>query len=102
MQNIFYNKSLLNTYSYTYNGVALHKWVAIAKQTLSEFNLSANFEYEPIWCESRKHFALEFVKKIYAAKLAADKNFEDLNKKMSNQHQGLCLLIDFLLRNIDT
>ncbi|XP_073943929.1 sphingomyelin phosphodiesterase 4 [Choristoneura fumiferana] len=82
-----FNSSALDQ-SYTYNGIALHKWVAIAKQALSELNLSTNFEYEPIWGENNKQKSEEFVKKIISAKLGSEKNIEQLSKKIHQQHQG--------------
>ncbi|RVE53067.1 hypothetical protein evm_002365 [Chilo suppressalis] len=74
--------------SYIYNGVALHKWVPIAKQSLSEINLSANYEYDPVWSESKKQFALEFLRKIMSSKIQGEKNLEELNKRLNKQHQG--------------
>lgn len=75
-------------YSYTYNGIALHKWVAIAKQALSELNLSTNFDYDPIWGVDNKPKSEEFVKKIISAKLTSEKNIELFSKKIHQQHQG--------------
>ncbi|KAM3963113.1 sphingomyelin phosphodiesterase 4 [Aphomia sociella] len=83
-----FNNSALEQ-SYTYNGVALHKWVAIAKQALSELNLTANYEYEPIWSDNKKQFALEFVKRILTAKMISEKNLEELCKRISRQNQGV-------------
>ncbi|CAH2086421.1 unnamed protein product [Euphydryas editha] len=74
--------------SYTYNGVAMNKWVAIAKQAISELNMAATFEYDPIWCEHKKHFMLEFLKRIISAKHVADKNFENYSTKLNQQNQG--------------
>ncbi|KAL4710747.1 hypothetical protein ACJJTC_004392 [Scirpophaga incertulas] len=85
---VSFNSSALD-HSYTYNGVALHKWVAVAKQALSELNLSPNYEYDPIWSENKKGFSIEFVKKIMTAHLVADKNLDDLTKKMQSQHKGV-------------
>lgn len=51
--------------------------------------MSTSFEYEPIWSESKQQLAVDFVKKICAAKLAADKNYEELANKINSQHQGL-------------
>ncbi|CAB3260900.1 unnamed protein product [Arctia plantaginis] len=45
--DINYNPGL--EHSYTYNGIPLHKWATIAKQAISELNLAANYEYEPVW-----------------------------------------------------
>lgn len=78
----------MSSCSYTYNGIALYKWVTIAKQALSELNLSANCEYNPIWSENRKTFAMEFVKKIHAAKIVAEKNVEDFDKRLNQQNPG--------------
>ncbi|XP_031768338.2 sphingomyelin phosphodiesterase 4 [Galleria mellonella] len=75
--------------SYTYNGVALHKWVAIAKQALSELNLSANYEYDPIWSDNKKQYAMEFVQRILAAKSISEKNFDEICKRISQQNQGI-------------
>ncbi|XP_013195919.2 sphingomyelin phosphodiesterase 4 [Amyelois transitella] len=75
--------------SYTYNGIPLHKWVAIAKQAVSELNLSTNFEYDPIWGENKKPFAMDFIKKILAAKIISERNLEDISRKMNQKHQGL-------------
>ncbi|XP_028173889.1 sphingomyelin phosphodiesterase 4 [Ostrinia furnacalis] len=86
-QNNSYNSSF--DQSYTYNGIALHKWVAIAKQAISEFNLSANYEYEPIWSENKKQLSLDFLKKIYTAKLAAEKNLEDVSRRINEQQEGV-------------
>ncbi|KAL0842129.1 hypothetical protein ABMA28_014307 [Loxostege sticticalis] len=89
--------------SYTYNGVALNKWVAIAKQAISEFNHTANFEYEPIWSENKKPFSMDFLKKIYSAKLAAEKNFEDVTARLNKQHEGVWASIKhwFMMGNYD-
>jgi hypothetical protein len=87
----FWNDSvsfIIHYSSYMYNGVALQKWVAIAKQAISELNLSANYEYDPVWSESKKHFAIEFVKKIVSTNLQAVKNLEEMNKKLNKQHEG--------------
>ncbi|XP_013182341.1 PREDICTED: sphingomyelin phosphodiesterase 4, partial [Papilio xuthus] len=73
-------------HSYTYNGISLSKWVAIAKQSISELNVTANFEYCPIWSENKKSYMMEFIKKIHTAKLIAEKNVEEFNKRI-NQHQ---------------
>lgn len=75
-------------YSYTYNGVSLHKWVTIAKQAISEFNLSANFEYEPIWSDSMRMFASELVKKIISAKQTAENNVQEFNRRLRLRNQG--------------
>ncbi|XP_026494913.2 sphingomyelin phosphodiesterase 4 [Vanessa tameamea] len=74
--------------SYTYNGVALSKWVAIAKQSISELNMAATFEYDPIWSENKNIFMLEFVKRILSAKHTADKNLENYSNKLNQQNQG--------------
>lgn len=74
--------------SYTYNGVSLQKWVAIAKQAISEFNMPENFEYKPIWNDNMRSFALEFVKKIISAKTIAEKNVEEFSKKIDMSNQG--------------
>ncbi|CAH2073815.1 unnamed protein product, partial [Iphiclides podalirius] len=91
-ENNYNNNSTLDQ-SYTYNGIALYKWVTIAKQALSELNLSANFEYNPIWTENRKTLAMEFVKKIHTAKIAAEKNVEELDKKLNCQNPGIWTMI---------
>lgn len=52
-----------NYHTFLYNGVPLNKWMAIAKQAISELNLSPNFEYEPIWCDAVQLLATEFIKK---------------------------------------
>ncbi|XP_063359405.1 sphingomyelin phosphodiesterase 4 [Cydia amplana] len=83
-----YNTSALDS-SFSYNGMALHKWVAIARQAISELNMSPNFEYEPIWSENKKQNSLDFVKKIVAAKLASEKHLQELEKRMNQQHKGL-------------
>lgn len=63
--------------------------MAIAKQAISEFNHTANFEYEPIWSENKKSFSMDFLKKIYSAKLAAEKNFEEVTARLNKQHEGI-------------
>ncbi|CAG9783779.1 unnamed protein product [Diatraea saccharalis] len=75
-------------HSYTYNGVTLHKWVAVAKQALSELNLSSNYEYDPVWSESKKQFALEFLRKIISSRVQGEKILEELKKKLNKQHLG--------------
>lgn len=85
--DISYNNSGLEQ-SYTYNGVPLHKWVTIAKQSTSELNLSANYEYEPIWVDNR-YFATELVKKIISAKLASETYVQELTKKIYLRNQGI-------------
>ncbi|XP_039747196.1 sphingomyelin phosphodiesterase 4 isoform X2 [Pararge aegeria] len=75
--------------SYTYNGVALNKWVSIAKQAISELNMTATFEYDPVWSENKREFIMEFVKRILASKHAADKNIEECTAKLNQQSQGL-------------
>ncbi|XP_013146152.1 PREDICTED: sphingomyelin phosphodiesterase 4 isoform X2 [Papilio polytes] len=75
-------------HSYTYNGISLSKWVAIAKQSISELNVAANFEYSAIWSENKKPYMMEFVKKIHSAKLIAEKNVEEFNKRINQQQQG--------------
>lgn len=75
-------------FSYTYNGISLSKWVAIAKQSISELNVAANFEYSAIWSENKKPYMMEFVKKIHSAKLIAEKNVEEFNKRINQQQQG--------------
>ncbi|XP_053626014.1 sphingomyelin phosphodiesterase 4 [Plodia interpunctella] len=82
-----YNNSI-HDQSYIYNGIPLHKWVAIAKQAVSELNLSANFEYDPIWSDNKKKSAMDFIKRILAAKIASDRNLEDMNRKINENHQG--------------
>ncbi|XP_072944397.1 sphingomyelin phosphodiesterase 4 [Epargyreus clarus] len=83
-----YNNSNLDQ-SYTYNGIALNKWVAIAKQAIAELNMSTSFEYTPVWGENRKSFAIEFVKRIIAAKITAEKNVEEFEKNLNEQHLGI-------------
>ncbi|XP_059054264.1 sphingomyelin phosphodiesterase 4 isoform X2 [Achroia grisella] len=87
--------------SYTYNGVPLHKWVAVAKQALSEFNLSANYEYDPIWTDNKKQYAIEFVQRISASKVISEKNFDEICKRMGQQNRGVWRSIKhwFLLDN---
>ncbi|XP_041977884.1 sphingomyelin phosphodiesterase 4 [Aricia agestis] len=75
--------------SYTYNGITLHKWVAIAKQAISELNMSTTFEYQPLWSENNKQFTLEFVKRIMSARQAAQKHFEEYNMKLSEGRNGM-------------
>ncbi|KAJ0180569.1 hypothetical protein K1T71_003973 [Dendrolimus kikuchii] len=82
-----HNNSTLDQ-SYIYNGLNLHKWVSIAKQAISELNLSANFEYQPLWSESMRQYALEFVMKVLSAKSSAEKNVEEFSKKLNTQNQG--------------
>lgn len=83
-----YNNSSFDQ-SYTYNGVPLHKWVTIAKQAISELNMSANYDYEPIWGDNTRHYASEFVKRIISAKLAAENNVQEFSKRMSLRNQGI-------------
>ncbi|XP_061383261.1 sphingomyelin phosphodiesterase 4 [Danaus plexippus] len=83
-----YNSSNVEQ-SYSYNGVALHKWVAIAKQAISELNVPTTFEYEPIWSENRKPEMLEFVKRILSSKHIADKNLENYIEKLNENNKGL-------------
>ncbi|PZC84454.1 hypothetical protein B5X24_HaOG205028 [Helicoverpa armigera] len=83
-----YNNSGMEQ-SYTYNGVSLHKYVTIAKQAISEFNLSANFEYQPIWGDNMRTFASQLVKRIVAAKNTAENNIEEYNKILSIRHKGI-------------
>ncbi|CAG4989537.1 unnamed protein product [Parnassius apollo] len=92
-----YNNNISFDQSYTYNGIALNKWVTIAKQALSELNLTTDFEYTPIWSENRKHYALEFVRKIISLKTVAEKNVEEYKSKLSNQNQGLWSAVKFWL-----
>lgn len=68
--------------------MSLQKWVAIAKQAISEFNMPENFEYKPIWNDNMRSFALEFVKKIISAKTRAEKNVEEFSKKIDMSNQG--------------
>ncbi|XP_026744732.1 sphingomyelin phosphodiesterase 4 isoform X2 [Trichoplusia ni] len=91
-----YNNSGIEQ-SYTYNGVSLHKWVTIAKQAISEFNLSANFEYEPIWSDSMRMFASELVKKIISAKQTAENNVQEFNRRLRLRNQGLWSAIKIFL-----
>ncbi|XP_045782849.1 sphingomyelin phosphodiesterase 4 [Maniola jurtina] len=74
--------------SYTYNGVALNKWVTIAKQAISELNMTATFDYDPVWSENKREYMLEFVKRICAAKHTAEKNLENYTAKLNQQNQG--------------
>ncbi|XP_052746586.1 sphingomyelin phosphodiesterase 4 [Bicyclus anynana] len=82
-----HNNSSLNQ-SFTYNGVALKKWVSIAKQAFSVFNMSVTYDYDPIWSDNKREFMLEFVKRIHASKRTADKNIEDLTAKLNQESQG--------------
>lgn len=68
--------------------MALHKWVAVAKQAITELNLSSNFEYEPIWSGNMRSSSLEFIKKIIHAKAIAEKQAEDFYRKLYTQNQG--------------
>ncbi|KAG6442597.1 hypothetical protein O3G_MSEX002447 [Manduca sexta] len=86
LDSSFYPSS--HDHSYTYNGVALHKWVAIAKQAISELNLSANFEYEPVWSDNTRPFIMELIKRIISSKVLAEKNLEELNKKLNTHNEG--------------
>ncbi|XP_023947971.2 sphingomyelin phosphodiesterase 4 [Bicyclus anynana] len=85
--NTSHNTSNLDQ-SYTYNGIALNKWVSIAKQAFSELNMTATCDYDPVWSENKREFMLEFVKQIYASKHTADKNIENLTAKLNQQSQG--------------
>ncbi|CAH0720892.1 unnamed protein product, partial [Brenthis ino] len=82
-----YNNSNLEQ-SYTYNGIVIHKWVAIAKQAISELNMTTTFEYDPIWSENKRNFTLEFVKRILSAKNTADRNLEVYTVKLNLQNTG--------------
>lgn len=62
--------------------------MAIAKQALSELNMSANYEYEPIWTENKKQYTLEFLKKILASKVMAEKQLEEFTKRNRRDQQG--------------
>lgn len=84
---------ILLSYSYTYNGVSLHKWVTIAKQSLSELNMSANFEYQPIWSDNMRSCGSQLVKRIITAKITAEKNIEEFNKTLHQRHKGAVLKI---------
>ncbi|XP_068629663.1 sphingomyelin phosphodiesterase 4 isoform X2 [Battus philenor] len=101
ISEVSYNNSTEE--SYTYNGIALSKWVAIAKQAISELNVSTSFEYCPIWTESRKCFAMEFVKKIHFAKTASETNVEEFKKKLNQQYQSLWMTVKhwLLINNND-
>lgn len=88
-------------YSYVYNGVPLHKWVAVAKQAITEMNLSANFDYQPIWSEEMRRLGTEFVKKILAAKTASEKNIEEMTRKIKSQHQGNLYFIFYLFGQLN-
>lgn len=82
---------MLYVHSYAYNGYSLHKWSTIAKQALSEFNLSAtniNFEYQPLWSESTRQFAVEFVQKIQNAVATANKNSDEFIQQLNAKNKG--------------
>lgn len=66
----------------------LHKWVTIAKQAISELNLSANYEYEPIWGDNTKQFASELVKRIISAKVTSENNIQEFSRKLDLRNQG--------------
>lgn len=83
-----YNNSGIEQ-SYTYNGVSLHKWVTIAKQSLSELNMSANFEYQPIWSDSMRSCGSQLVKRIITAKTTAEKNIEEFNRILHQRNKGI-------------
>ncbi|CAH0701772.1 unnamed protein product [Spodoptera exigua] len=83
-----YNNSGMEQ-SYTYNGISLHKWVTIAKQSLSEFNLSANFEYQPIWGENMRSFASHLLQRIVSARTTAENNIEEFNKILNQKNKGI-------------
>lgn len=68
--------------------MSTNKWVAVAKQSLSELNLAADFEYTPIWTESRRQFMSEFVQKILSAQTAAENNIQEHIVRLSQQNEG--------------
>ncbi|KAI5637962.1 mitochondrial-associated sphingomyelin phosphodiesterase domain-containing protein [Phthorimaea operculella] len=93
-----YNNSTQDQ-SYTYNGVSLHKWVAIAKQAITELNMSTTFEYDPVWSDSNKQqYASEFIKRIHLAKLTAENYVEEYGQRLRQQHKGVLASIkDWLM-----
>lgn len=50
--------------------------------------MTATFEYDPVWSDSKKNFTLDFVKRILSAKHAADKNFENYVDRLGQQNKG--------------
>lgn len=75
--------------SYMYNGLNLYKWVPIAKQAITEFNLSANSEYQPLWSENMKQFIKEFMVKILLVKENAEKNTKEFEKYILSKNKGV-------------
>lgn len=68
--------------------MSLHKWVTIAKQSISELNLSSNFEYQPIWSDNMRSFASQLLKRIITAKITAENNIEEFNKILHQRQKG--------------
>ena len=62
--------------------------MTIAKQSISELNLSANFEYQPIWSDNMRSFASQLVKRIVTAKITAENNIEQFNKILNLRKKG--------------
>ncbi|XP_026329326.1 sphingomyelin phosphodiesterase 4 [Hyposmocoma kahamanoa] len=94
--------SSMHEQSYTYNGVPLHKWVAIAKQAITELNMSSTFEYEPIWGENKNYYGIEFLKKILEAKTSAENIVEEYSKKLSPKQKGTWASIKYWFMIGDT
>lgn len=86
---------ILLTFSDYNNEMHTNKWVPVAKQAITELNMSTNFQYEPIWSEGRKHHAMEFLQKIAAAKNVAEANVEEWNRRIHEQNQGTSLFAFF-------
>ncbi|CAB3224615.1 unnamed protein product [Arctia plantaginis] len=85
--DINYNPGL--EHSYTYNGIPLHKWATIAKQAISELNLAANYEYEPVWGDNTRYFASELMKKIISAKAQSENFVEEFSRNIYLRNQGI-------------
>ncbi|XP_075969641.1 sphingomyelin phosphodiesterase 4 [Anticarsia gemmatalis] len=86
--DVSFNNSVMEQ-SYTYNGVPLHKWVTIAKQAISELNLSANYEYEAMWGENTRHVAAALVKRIVSAKMTTENSIQEFSRRINLRNQGI-------------
>lgn len=76
-----------------------NRYGTIAKQALSEMNLSPNFYYEPLWSENMKSDLMEFLKLIMSAKNESERIVEECNKKINEKRQGIIITV-LLLSNI--